>query len=160
METAASDSIELCKLGIVGFRHDENSSFMRGAAEAPPLIREALFSDARNLSSENGIDLGSEGILNDAGDISPASPRQIEDSVSSLLAQGLRPLALGGDHSITFPIVTAIARKYSALTILHFDAHPDLYHDFGGNPFSHASPFAASWKRNSRSGWCRLGFVR
>jgi arginase len=106
------------------------------------LIREALFSDARNLWSESGIDLGSEGTLNDAGDISPASARQIEDAVSSLLAQGLRPLALGGDHSITFPIVTAIAREYSSLSILHFDAHPDLYHDFRGNPLSHASPFA------------------
>ena len=130
------------KLALIGFCSDENSSFLRGAAEAPRLIREALFSDARNLWSESGIDLGSEGILNDAGDISPASPRQIEDAVSSLLAQGLRPLALGGDHSITFPIVTAIAREYSSLSILHFDAHPDLYHDFRGNPFSHASPFA------------------
>ena len=67
---------------------------------------------------------------------------QIEDAVSSLLAQGLHPLALGGDHSITFPIVSAIAREYSSLSILHFDAHPDIYHDFRGNPFSHASPFA------------------
>lgn len=58
------------------------------------------------------------------------------------MAQGRRPLALGGDHSITFPIVRAIAREYSSLSILHFDAHPDLYHDFRGNPFSHASPFA------------------
>ncbi|MGQ0763275.1 MAG: agmatinase [Acidobacteriota bacterium] len=129
-------------VALIGFCTDENSSFMRGAAEAPPLIREALFSDARNLWSESGIDLGSEGTLNDAGDISPASLRQIEDAVSSLLGQGLRPLALGGDHSITFPIVSAIAREYSSLSILHFDAHPDLYHDFRGNPFSHASPFA------------------
>ncbi len=130
------------KIVLIGFGTDENSSFLRGAAQAPPLIREALFSDARNLWSESGIDLGSEGILHDAGDISPASPRQIEDAVSSLIAQGRRPLALGGDHSITFPIVSAIAREYSSLSILHFDAHPDLYHDFRGNPFSHASPFA------------------
>lgn len=130
------------RIALVGFCTDENSSFMRGAAKAPPLIREALFSDARNLWSESGIDLGGEGILHDAGDVSPASPRQIEEAVSSLIAQGHRPLALGGDHSITFPIVSAIAREYSSLTILHFDAHPDLYHDFRGNPLSHASPFA------------------
>jgi arginase len=130
------------KIALIGFCTDENSSFLRGAAAGPPLIRRELFSDARNLWSESGIDLGTEGILNDAGDISPASPREIEDAVTSLLAQGLRPLSLGGDHSITFPIVTAIAREYSPLTILHFDAHPDLYDDFRGNPLSHASPFA------------------
>jgi arginase len=36
----------------------------------------------------------------------------------------------------------AIARDHSSLSILHFDAHPDLYQDFRGNPHSHASPFA------------------
>ena len=115
---------------------------MRGAAEAPPLIREALFSDARNLWSESGIDLGGDGLLCDAGDVSPASPEEIEKSISALLARGLRPLCLGGDHSITYPIIRGVAREYPALSVLHFDAHPDLYHEFDGNPYSHASPFA------------------
>ena len=130
------------KLGLIGFSADENSSFLRGAAEAPPLIRAALFSDAANLWSESGIDLGGKDILFDAGDVSKASPKDIEDSVSTLLVQGLRPLSLGGDHSITYPITKAVAREYPALSIFHFDAHPDLYHDFRGNPCSHASPFA------------------
>jgi arginase len=129
------------RIGLVGFCSDENSSFRRGAAEAPPLIRAALYSDASNLWSESGIDLG-DNIFVDAGDVTPASPTQIEDSISALLAQGLRPLALGGDHSITFPIMKAMASDYPELGILHFDAHPDLYHDFRGNPRSHASPFA------------------
>ena len=130
------------KIALIGFCTDENSSFLRGAAEAPPLIREALFSDARNLWSESGIDLGAKGVLIDAGDVSPTSPRQIEDAVASQLLRGHRLLSLGGDHSITFPIITAIAREFPALSILHFDAHPDLYDDFRGNPYSHASPFA------------------
>jgi agmatinase len=130
------------KIGLIGFCSDENSSFLRGAAEAPPLIRAALFSDAANLWSESGVDLGADGILSDAGDVLPTSPKEVEDSVSSLLAQKLRPLSLGGDHSITYPIVRAIAHEYPTLSILHFDAHPDLYQDFRGNPNSHASPFA------------------
>jgi arginase len=130
------------RLALIGFCTDENSSFLRGAAEAPPLIREALFSDASNLWSETGIDLGGDGIFFDAGDVFPASPATIESSVNDLLTQDLRPISLGGDHSITFPIVRALARKYPALSILHFDAHPDLYHDFRGNPHSHASPFS------------------
>ncbi|HNC49742.1 MAG TPA: arginase family protein, partial [bacterium] len=48
----------------------------------------------------------------------------------------------GGDHSVTFPLVKAAAKTHRNLSILHFDAHPDLYDDFEGNPHSHASPFA------------------
>ncbi len=51
-------------------------------------------------------------------------------------------ISLGGDHSITYPILKAFHKKYPRISILHFDAHPDLYHDFEGNPYSHASPFA------------------
>jgi arginase len=54
----------------------------------------------------------------------------------------LSPVSLGGDHSITYPIFRAFHRHFLELAILHFDAHPDLYHDFEGNPHSHASPFA------------------
>jgi agmatinase len=52
------------------------------------------------------------------------------------------PISLGGDHSITYPIVRAFARKYKDLSILHFDAHPDIYDSYQGNRNSHASPFA------------------
>lgn len=50
-------------------------------------------------------------------------------------------LSLGGDHSITFPIVRAFGRRYPKINIVHFDAHPDLYSSFAGNRFSHACPF-------------------
>jgi len=66
----------------------------------------------------------------------------IENFTSTLLNDGLAPICLGGDHSITYPIVKAFARKYQPLSILHFDAHPDIYDSFQGNRYSHASPFA------------------
>src|SRR4029078_7506461 len=66
----------------------------------------------------------------------------IESSVYTLIADGLMPISLGGDHSITYPVVRAFARKYRHLSILHFDAHPDIYDSYQGNRFSHASPFA------------------
>ena len=130
------------RIGLIGFCSDKNSSFLRGASEAPPLIREALYCDASNLWSEAGIDLGREDVFFEAGDLTTDEPKAIEDSVSALLVQGLCPLVLGGDHSITYPIVKAVARAHPGLSILHFDAHPDLYDDFRGNPQSHASPFA------------------
>jgi arginase len=54
----------------------------------------------------------------------------------------LRPIALGGDHSITYPIMRAVAKRHPGLTILHIDAHGDLYDDFEGDRYSHACPFA------------------
>jgi arginase len=136
---------KLCELGIVGFRCDENSSFMRGAADAPPLIREAFFSKASNLWSETGIDLGRPNIFFDAGDVLPRGKEMmaaIESSILQLLSKNLRPLSLGGDHSITYPIIRAISKQFPNLSLLHFDAHPDLYDEFQGNRHSHASPFA------------------
>jgi arginase len=59
-----------------------------------------------------------------------------------VLAAGARPIALGGDHSVTYPILRAVGPRHPALTILHIDAHPDLYDDFEGDRFSHACPFA------------------
>src|SRR5215213_2222221 len=134
------------KLALLGIRYDENSSFTKGAADAPPQIRAALRSDAWNLTSENGTDLSGDSIFFDAGDIEPVTgsemPALIENSVATLIADGLMPISLGGDHSITHPIVRAFARKYKDLSILHFDAHPDLYDHYHGNRNSHASPFA------------------
>ena len=51
-------------------------------------------------------------------------------------------VALGGDHSITFPILRALRPHLPRLSVLHIDAHPDIYESFEGDPFSHACPFA------------------
>ncbi|HTG94693.1 MAG TPA: agmatinase [Pyrinomonadaceae bacterium] len=146
MSQSSADVEGRAKLALIGFRYDENSSFMKGAADAPPQIRAAFRSDASNLFSESGVDLGTEGLFFDAGDIEPVSGSDtmtlIQDSISTLLSDGLAPIALGGDHSITYPIVKAFARKFPDLSILHFDAHPDIYDEFQGNRYSHACPFA------------------
>jgi arginase len=118
---------------------------LRGASAAPPRIREALRCDASNLWTETGVDLGAANAFADAGDLALRDPdafAAIEQAVGSLLQRGQRPLSLGGDHSITYPIVKAIARQHPGLTILHFDAHPDLYDELDGNRHSHACPFA------------------
>ena len=71
--TDHTDAAPSPRLALVGFRFDENSSFLRGAAGAPPLIREALASDHSNSWAENGTDLADA--FHDAGDISPAPAR-------------------------------------------------------------------------------------
>jgi arginase len=130
---------------LVGIPFDAYSSYLRGAGDAPPKIREALHCEASNSWTEMGVDLGAAGVYEDAGDLAlqetDAFPA-IEDGVSRLIAEGKRPVLLGGDHSITYPIVKAFAKRYPELTIFHFDAHPDLYDEFEGNRLSHACPFA------------------
>lgn len=131
---------------LLGLPTDSNSSFLRGAAKAPALIREALWSDRGNLASELGLELGHDIDLVDEGDLAlqetPADLPDIANAVTRIAAAGGIPLCLGGDHFVTYPIIKGLAEHHGPVTILHFDAHPDLYDDFEGNPLSHASPFA------------------
>lgn len=130
---------------LLGIPFDAQSSYLRGAGDAPPKIREAMGCDASNSWTETGVDLGAAGVYEDAGDLEFTEKEAfatIEAGVGALIDRGKRPVSLGGDHSITFPIVKAFARRYPELTIFHFDAHPDLYDEFEGNRLSHACPFA------------------
>ncbi len=145
-EISSSTFEQRARLALLGIRYDENSSFTKGAADAPPQIRAALRSDAWNLTTENGTDLSGDTVFFDAGDIEPVPGSDmfmlIENSVHTLISDGMAPISLGGDHSITYPIVRAFARKFPNLSVVHFDAHPDLYDNYQGNRNSHASPFA------------------
>ena len=144
MKTDAAD-IKLGTPVLLGIPFDANSSWLRGAAGAPPIIRVAFRSDSSNSWTETGIDLEAERAYRDAGDLkfTFAEPfTAIERGVGELLDEGLRPVCLGGDHSITLPIIRAFAKRIPGLTIIHFDAHPDLYDELEGNRMSHACPFA------------------
>ena len=130
---------------LLGLPYDAGSSFMRGPASAPKFIRRALGSGASNTWSENLRDITGPGGLVDGGDLAltDADPRAaIEAGVRALVDRGGSPLLLGGDHSVTYPAMRAVRAFHPTLTILHIDAHSDLYHEFGGNPNSHACPFA------------------
>jgi agmatinase len=129
---------------LIGIPFDASSSFLRGSAAGPPLIREALRSPAGNRYTERGAELSQ---LADAGDLvmsgdSATARAEIEAGISGVLASQFIPVTLGGDHSITYPILRAIAKQHRAITILHIDAHADIYDDFEGERFSHACPFA------------------
>ncbi|MBC7988804.1 MAG: agmatinase [Luteimonas sp.] len=136
----------MISISLLGVPNDDNSSFMKGPAEAPALIRQELHSDAYSLWSETGTDFSAQGRLIDHGDIrfdGAADPWDvIEREVGRAMDVGHPLICLGGDHAITHPIMRAVRRRHAALTILHFDAHCDIYHAYQGNPRSHASPFA------------------
>jgi arginase len=131
---------------LIGLPYDASSSFLRGPALAPARIREALHSSQSNGCAESGVHvLGANGLA-DAGDLElPASGEarlMIESGIRALIDSGARPLSLGGDHSVTYPVLRAIGPLVPRLSILQIDAHPDLYGDFEGDRYSHACPFA------------------
>lgn len=129
---------------LLGVPYDASSSFQRGPAEAPAHIRRWLWSDSTNPWTESLRDLGVPGVLEDAGDVALTDLTMrddVERAVGNALASGRTPLVLGGDHSITYPVVRAVSRARPPFTILHFDAHPDLHPEFQGDKYSHACPF-------------------
>jgi arginase len=145
---------------LLGIPFDANSSYLRGPAEAPPLIREAFCCDSSNMWTETGVDLGQPSLFSDAGDLTLPTDDAfsiIENAVGSLLDQGQRPLSLGGDHSITYPILRAFGKRIANLTVVHFDAHPDLYDQLQGNRHSHACPFARIMEEGCAKRLIQLG---
>ena len=131
---------------LIGLPTDTHSSFLRGAAGAPAEIRTALASDHGNLATELGTEIGIDFALEDLGDLplseTAADVDLIRNAARTSVTGGAAPLFLGGDHMVTYPIIAGIAEALGPVNILHFDAHPDLYDDFEGDPLSHASPFA------------------
>lgn len=129
------------KIQLQGILYDEKSSFLQGPAKAPPLIREAFLSDAFNFFAEDGSEIHPN-ILFDNGDFEVRKYFDIEAISDDNLKRKLPMLTLGGDHSITYPVLKAFYKIYGPLEILHIDAHADLYDSFEGDKYSHACPFA------------------
>lgn len=140
---------------LLGVPIGHNSSFLQGPAFAPPRIREAIWCGSTNATTEEGKELNDPRVLTDVGDVPVQEIRDcgvdddrlmnvVGESVKLVMEQDpLRPLVLGGDHSISFPVVRAVSDKLGGpVDILHLDAHPDIYHAFEGNKYSHASSFA------------------
>jgi agmatinase len=136
----------LNQVRVIGLPTDMHSSFLRGSAKAPAAIRAALDSPHSNKAAELGFELDLDINLKLEGDLpldeSGADFDRIRSAASSAAESGSVPLFLGGDHMVSYPIVAGLAKVHGPLNILHFDAHPDLYDNFEGDPLSHASPFA------------------
>jgi arginase len=162
-ESTAADRSEnaAVRVRLIGAPTDINSSFLRGPAAAPGCIRHVLFSDVGNSAAENGRELGREIQLHDAGDLplneGPGDDELIEAAIARALTDGYVPIVMGGDHSITFPILQAITKHHGPVSILHIDAHPDLYDELLGNRRSHASPFARIMENGLASRLLQVG---
>jgi arginase len=135
------------KIAILGVPFDEKSSYLRGAAGGPAAVRSVSTGKCYCAWTELGVNLEEETVMVDLGDVDTSGDpdktfRLIERAVAGILEKGAVPIVLGGDHSITYPVLKAFAGACKPLDVLHFDAHPDLYDDLYGDRLSHACPFA------------------
>lgn len=125
---------------MLGIPFDSTATYMPGARFGPSAIREASYNFERyNLTFNRELrapifDLGDVSVV--AGDFKETSKRII-DTLSRLLSHDLKPLILGGEHTITYPILEAILSRNNPV-IIHFDAHMDM-RDYYNGRFSHAT---------------------
>lgn len=149
-------------VAILGIPYDEKSSFLKGSAKGPKAIREASTGKAINAWTELHANLEEDIVMVDLGDVDVSGDfidlsKRIEVKVFDILEKNAVPILMGGDHSISYPIVKAFARKFQTLDILHFDAHPDLYEEIYGDRFSHGCPFARIMEENLAKNLVQVG---
>lgn len=140
------------RVHLTGIKYDRKSSFMKGPAQAPDAIREVLHDGSSNFWTEAGLDLNASIDLVDLGNVEVEDYHDIKGKLGNQYQEKIPHIFLGGDHSVTFQIISAISANQSQeFDILHFDAHTDLYDEFEGDKYSHACPFA----RIMENGLCK-----
>jgi len=144
------------KVALQGILYDGKSSYMQGPAKAPPLIRKAFISESANRFAESAAEITSD-LIEDKGDFNISEYFDIEDVTLANLNKNIPLITLGGDHSITYPILRAINSIYGTVEILHIDAHGDLYEVFENDKYSHACPFARIMEDGLASELYQLG---
>ncbi len=144
---STTNSLEEASLGIIGIPWHEFSSFRKCSAQAPDGLRLATSNKLYNPFTETLIDIRDKWKVFDAGNIliESQSPeitynsifRKIKDITTQ--NSSLKYLFLGGDHLITYFSLKALNEVFhKPVGILYLDAHPDLYPEYNGNPYSHA----------------------
>jgi agmatinase len=129
---------------VIGVPWDVTSTYRRGAATAPDAIREATSSRLYNRFTELELDLAAIWKVCDHGNVKASNVSLLKKALADAanLHNHKHPvmLFLGGDHFITYPCFSLMAEKCGRpLSLLYFDAHPDLYETYEGNPYSHAT---------------------
>jgi agmatinase len=133
-------------VAVLGAPFDGATTFRAGARFGPAAIREASlllrpYNEALDVSPFDEVQAV------DAGDSSPspidvtAAHRAIEESASELHQQGARVLGLGGDHSVSLPLLRATAAQHGPVSLLQLDAHTDTWDEYFGARVTHGTMF-------------------
>lgn len=132
---------------ILGVPYDSSTSYRGGARFGPRAIREQSlllwgYNNAQQVAPFevlNVVDYGDVDVV--PVDIA-ATHRAVEDTAAVILQAGTQLITLGGDHSISLPLLRAHHQRYGPLAVVHFDAHPDTWdEEYPSFKFSHGTPF-------------------
>lgn len=133
-------------VGILGIPIDVGTSNRPGTRFGPRQIRTES-SLLRPCNSSTGVNPFSVLQIADIGDIPVTvydiqqAVRDIKVFISKVLQKNCTPISMGGDHTITYPILQAIKEKYGAVGLIHVDAHADVNDSMMGCKIAHGTPF-------------------
>jgi len=140
------DQVSSWDVAVVGVPFDIGTSYRPGARFGPIGIRQGSRT-LRNWHPDLEVaPFGSQQVV-DAGDFGCSAfviddaIATIESGAAELLQDGRRMIALGGDHTIAFPILRAVHRVHGQVALVHFDAHVDTYDTYMKARFTHGTPF-------------------
>lgn len=130
-------------VAFLGVPYDDATTFRPGARFGPREIRLAS-TLLKPYNPVTDVNLGEYEIVDH--DDAPVIPgytestfEEIEDRVSYVLDNDVKPAMAGGDHSVSLPIIRAVAEKHGPLSLVQFDAHSDLWTEFFGKPYNHGT---------------------
>jgi guanidinopropionase len=140
-------SAEGLDIALVGIPWDGGTTNRAGARHGPREIR-SQSTLMRRVHHVSGVAPFDRARIADVGD-TPVNPfdimaalEGIETAIAAIVRHGAVPIAAGGDHLTTLPVMRALAGKHGALGLIHFDAHSDTNDAyFGNNRFTHGTPF-------------------
>jgi len=139
---AATDRAR-ARVAVLPVPYEATTSYGTGTRDGPAAIL-AASRQVETFAPDLGVDLA-EAPIHTLPPVAPdlsspdAMERRLMGVARPLVAEGLFLLALGGEHSITAPLVAAVGEAHGPLSVLHVDAHLDLRDTFEGTPHSHAS---------------------
>ncbi|MGM9935740.1 MAG: agmatinase [Candidatus Ornithomonoglobus sp.] len=140
-------TLEDVDFAVVGIPFDTCASYRAGTRFGPASIREMSPLAAKPYNPVLDVDIFEYCSGIDYGDLDSV-PGYIEESfelikngMKQLFANGIIPIAMGGDHSVTLPELRACSEVYGPVALLHFDAHYDTIKEYFGKPYNHGTPF-------------------
>jgi agmatinase/guanidinopropionase len=165
MRLPASRILDGTDVAIVGIPFDSGTTYRSGARFGPRGIRESSLM-LWGFNRAFGVSPTDELTIIDYGDVSvvpvdiTATMENITEEVTGIIRAGVTVVALGGDHSISLPLLRAHAANYGELAVVHFDSHPDTWdREFKEQPYSHGTPFrrAIEEKLIASDAYCQVG---
>lgn len=143
-ETEILKEAEENRWGIIGVPFDSTSSYGPGSRFGPTTVREASYSfEKYNITLKSNLDT----VFYDFGNINviygncKETIKILEDTISDLIEHNIKPITIGGEHSVSLAPIKALSKKYDIedMTIIHLDAHMDIIDEYQGEKCSHAT---------------------